>query len=63
MFSGGEATLQAALPEAMRRVRAMGFKVGLHTAGPYPERFYRTNDEGEDEVYRTQEWEHGKLVK
>ena len=38
VFSGGEATLQAALPEAMRRVRAMGFKVGLHTAGPYPER-------------------------
>ncbi|WP_141668151.1 toxin-antitoxin system YwqK family antitoxin [Aggregatibacter aphrophilus] len=27
------------------------------------EEFYRTNDEGEDEVYRTQEWEHGKLVK
>ncbi len=38
VFSGGEATLQAALPEAMRRVRAMGFRVGLHTAGPYPER-------------------------
>lgn len=38
VFSGGEATLQAALPEAVREVRAMGFRVGLHTAGPYPER-------------------------
>ena len=38
VFSGGEATLQAALPDAMRVVRAMGFRVGLHTAGPYPQR-------------------------
>ncbi|WP_204352533.1 toxin-antitoxin system YwqK family antitoxin [Aggregatibacter kilianii] len=27
------------------------------------EEFYRTNNKGEDEVYRTQEWENGKLVK
>ncbi len=38
VFSGGEPTLQAALPEAMREVRALGFRVGLHTAAPYPAR-------------------------
>jgi pyruvate formate lyase activating enzyme len=38
VFSGGEPTLQSALPDAMREVRALGFKVGLHTAGPYPRR-------------------------
>lgn len=39
VFSGGEATLQPALEEAMREVRGMGFRVGLHTAGMAPERF------------------------
>lgn len=38
VFSGGEPTLQAALPEAMRAVRALGFRVGLHTGGAYPAR-------------------------
>lgn len=38
VFSGGEPTLQAALPEAMRAVRALGFRIGLHSAGPYSER-------------------------
>ena len=38
VFSGGEPTLQAALPEAMRAVRALGLRIGLHTAGPYPGR-------------------------
>jgi len=38
VFSGGEPTLQAALPDALSRVRAMGFATGLHTAGMYPER-------------------------
>ncbi|NLZ18339.1 MAG: anaerobic ribonucleoside-triphosphate reductase activating protein [Desulfobulbaceae bacterium] len=38
VFSGGEPTLQEELPDAIRAVRTMGFKVGLHTAGPYPER-------------------------
>ena len=33
VFSGGEATLQSALPEAMAAVRALGFRVGLHSAG------------------------------
>lgn len=37
-FSGGEPTLQAALPDAIREVRELGFKIGLHTASPYPER-------------------------
>lgn len=38
VFSGGEPTLQAALPQAIKQVRALGFKVGLHTAGSYPQR-------------------------
>jgi pyruvate formate lyase activating enzyme len=39
VFSGGEPTLQAALPDAIREVRALGFRIGLHTASPYPELF------------------------
>jgi pyruvate formate lyase activating enzyme len=38
VFSGGEPTLQRGLPDAVREVRELGFKVGLHTAGCYPER-------------------------
>ncbi len=38
VFSGGEPTLQQGLAAAMREVRGLGFGVGLHTAGPYPER-------------------------
>ncbi|WP_280549973.1 MULTISPECIES: anaerobic ribonucleoside-triphosphate reductase activating protein [unclassified Halomonas] len=38
VFSGGEPTLHADLPLAASRVRALGFKVGLHTAGVYPRR-------------------------
>jgi pyruvate formate lyase activating enzyme len=38
VFSGGEPTLQSALADAMREVRELGFKVGLHTAGIYPQR-------------------------
>ena len=38
VFSGGEPTLQAALSDAMREVHALGFKIGLHTAGMYPKR-------------------------
>lgn len=38
VFSGGEPTLQAALPEAIAQVRALGFAIGLHTGGMYPER-------------------------
>lgn len=36
VFSGGEPTLQAGLPEALRQVRDLGFATGLHTAGPSP---------------------------
>ena len=38
VFSGGEPTLQRGLAAAMRETRALGFRVGLHTAGPYPDR-------------------------
>lgn len=38
VFSGGEPTLQSGLIRASREVRALGFKIGLHTAGPYPTR-------------------------
>jgi pyruvate formate lyase activating enzyme len=38
VFSGGEPTLQAGLPKAMQQVKNMGFKIGLHTAGIYPDR-------------------------
>jgi pyruvate formate lyase activating enzyme len=41
VFSGGEPTLQSALPAALSEVRALGFKTGLHTAGPYPMRLAR----------------------
>ena len=36
VFSGGEPTLQAGLPEAIQQVKHLGFKIGLHTAGVYP---------------------------
>lgn len=38
VFSGGEPTLDPALPDAIMTVRDLGFKVGLHTAGIYPDR-------------------------
>jgi pyruvate formate lyase activating enzyme len=38
VFSGGEPTLQASLADAMREVRALGFRIGLHTGGMYPEK-------------------------
>lgn len=38
VFSGGEPTLQKDLLYAVKLVKDLGFKVGLHTAGPYPER-------------------------
>ncbi|MBS6029099.1 MAG: hypothetical protein KH813_06750, partial [Negativicoccus succinicivorans] len=44
--SGGEATRQQALIPAMRRVREMGFLIGLHTAGPYPHRLRDVLSEG-----------------
>ncbi len=41
VFSGGEPVLQADLPEAVQAVRALGYRVGLHTAGIYPRRIER----------------------
>ena len=41
VFSGGEPTLQSGLAMAVRQVKRMGFKVGLHTAGTYPDRLER----------------------
>lgn len=38
VFSGGEPTVQAALPQALAAVRAMGFETALHTGGMYPQR-------------------------
>lgn len=38
VFSGGEPTMDPALPDAIREVRALGYGVGLHTAGMYPRR-------------------------
>lgn len=38
VFSGGEPLAQPALAEAMRTVRALGFRVALHTGGAYPRR-------------------------
>lgn len=41
VFSGGEPTLQDCLPGAMDEVRAMGFRIGLHSAGIKPAAFAR----------------------
>jgi len=41
VFSGGEPTLQSGLAGALRDVKAMGFKVGLHSGGMYPDRLAR----------------------
>lgn len=38
VFSGGEPTIDAALEDAIGAVRALGFAVGLHSAGTYPRR-------------------------
>jgi pyruvate formate lyase activating enzyme len=38
VFSGGEPLAQRPLVDAMRTVKDMGFKVGLHTGGAYPGR-------------------------
>ena len=41
VFSGGEPTLQRGLANAVREVKAMGYLVGLHTAGIVPARLKR----------------------
>jgi pyruvate formate lyase activating enzyme len=37
VFSGGEPTLQAALPAAIKQARELGFLIGLHSAGIRPQ--------------------------
>jgi pyruvate formate lyase activating enzyme len=45
VFSGGEALMQGAtVIEYMRRVHEMGFKIGLHTNGFYPELLKQASD-------------------
>lgn len=45
VFSGGEALMQAdATIDYMRRVREMGFLIGLHTNGFYPENLARASE-------------------
>ncbi|MBE0625360.1 MAG: anaerobic ribonucleoside-triphosphate reductase activating protein [Burkholderiales bacterium] len=39
VFSGGEPTAQPGLAQAMRDARALGYRIGLHSAGIYPRRF------------------------
>lgn len=39
VFSGGEPLLQGDLFEVMTAVKALGYRIGLHTGGPSPERF------------------------
>ncbi len=38
VFSGGEPVMQSSIRDAIMQVRALGFKVGLHSAGIYPKR-------------------------
>jgi pyruvate formate lyase activating enzyme len=39
VFSGGEPTAQPGLARAMREAKALGYRIGLHSAGIYPRRF------------------------
>jgi pyruvate formate lyase activating enzyme len=38
VFSGGEPLAQHALHKAIKEAKALGYKIGLHTAGCYPQR-------------------------
>ena len=38
VFSGGEPLVQSELARAMGEARAMGYRIGLHTSGSYPEK-------------------------
>ena len=39
VFSGGEPTLDPAIGSAIKDVRKLGFEIGLHSGGSYPQRF------------------------
>jgi pyruvate formate lyase activating enzyme len=41
VFSGGEPTLQRSIGQAIAEIKSMGFLIGLHTAGIYPQRLER----------------------
>jgi anaerobic ribonucleoside-triphosphate reductase activating protein len=41
VFSGGEPTLQRGLRDAVKETRDLGYKVALHTGGPYPSRLHK----------------------
>jgi pyruvate formate lyase activating enzyme len=41
VFSGGESTIDPALAAAIADIRALGFQIGLHTAGIYPQRLQK----------------------
>jgi pyruvate formate lyase activating enzyme len=41
VFTGGEPTLQDALLSAIADVRELGFQIGLHTGGQFPDRLAR----------------------
>jgi pyruvate formate lyase activating enzyme len=45
-ISGGEPTMQADLPEFIRKVRALGFRIKLDTNGTNPEMLRQLIDEG-----------------
>lgn len=38
VFSGGEPTMDPGLGDAIRKVRALGYRIGLHTGGTHPRR-------------------------
>ena len=42
VFSGGEPLAQRDLPDAMRQVKRLGYRIGLHTGGAYPSRLAET---------------------
>jgi len=42
VFSGGEPTAQRGLIAAMREVKDLGYRIGMHSAGIYPRRFAET---------------------
>jgi pyruvate formate lyase activating enzyme len=41
VFSGGEPLVQEVLADAIEDVKKLGFKIGLHTTGAFPDRFER----------------------
>ena len=40
VFAGGEPLMEVELPSMVRAIRKLGFEIGLHTAGIYPDRLH-----------------------